>query len=71
MYVAVYTYFCAFTLIRNLSITRSENDLVKDTKGTLSKFVDGMKLGGVADTPEGCVTFSEIWRGWRVGWGGG
>lgn len=31
------------------------NDLEEETKCNLSKFVDGTKLGGVVDAPEGCA----------------
>lgn len=54
MYVAVYAYFCANTRILNTSITKSVNDLHKETEWTLSNLVDGKKLEGAAEISEDC-----------------
>lgn len=35
------------------------SDLDEGIERTLSKFVDGTKLEGVADTPEGCATIQQ------------
>jgi len=35
------------------------NDLDEELECTLSKFSDDTKLGGVADTPEGCATIQQ------------
>ena len=43
------------------------SDLDKGIECKLSRFADDMKLGGVADTLEGCVPFSKTWTSWRVG----
>jgi len=35
------------------------NDLDEELECTLSKFADNKKLGGVADTPEGCAAIQH------------
>ena len=35
------------------------NNLDEGIESILSKFADDIKLGGVADTPEGCAAFQE------------
>jgi len=35
------------------------NDLDEGIESTFSKFADDIKLGGVADTAEGCAAFQE------------
>ena len=46
------------------------NNLVEGIESTLKKFAGDTELGGVADTPEGCVSFNKTWTDWRVGQGG-
>ena len=35
------------------------SDVGEGIESTLSKFTDDIKLGGVADTPEGCATIQQ------------
>ena len=35
------------------------SDLDEKIKSTISKFLDGTKLGGVDDTPDGCATIQH------------
>ena len=49
------------------------NDLDEELECTLSKFVIDTKLGGMANTPEGCVAIHQdlnTWTCWRVGYRG-
>ena len=57
-----------------LCSTSSSANLDKRIESTLSKFVDDTKLGGVADTLEGCAAIQqdldrqECWAGRNLMW---